>query len=71
MMNSGLSIFRGLGQPIGMDRSSRGRVLNGGLVRYLIHDHRAPASIFSKQNTISLFDKWGRSIAVVPIKNHS
>ncbi|MGO8793497.1 MAG: hypothetical protein ACLQLC_01635 [Candidatus Sulfotelmatobacter sp.] len=49
-----------------------GRILNGGLVQYLIYDvNKAPGSIFSKQTTISLFEKWGRSIAGVRIKNYS
>jgi hypothetical protein len=48
-----------------------GRILNGGLVQYLIYDvSKAPASIFRKQTTVSLFEKWGRSIAGVRIKNY-
>jgi hypothetical protein len=41
-----------------------GRILNGGLVQYLVYDlSKAPLSIFSKQTTVSLFQKWGKMIS--------
>lgn len=46
-----------------------GRILNGGLVQYLVYDlSKAPGWIFTKQTTVSLFQQWGRMISGVRVR---